>query len=106
MKILVQFEAGPNTRWLFSLDEVRKELERLARNVSCAMTEGPQPKVTAIVEEQTAAPALVLCAWCNPSRTEPGISHGICNFHKVRMEAELLKIKTEQPKETTCDLQP
>ena len=31
----------------------------------------------------------VVCAWCFPGDTRPGISHGICPRHKAEMEAQL-----------------
>lgn len=100
MKILLQFEEGPNTRWLFPSGDVRKAVESLGRNIAHALTDGSVPKVSAIIEESKVPE--VICAWCSPGVTRPGISHGICTFHKEAM----LKQKTEQPKETTCDLQP
>ena len=99
MKILVQFESGPNTRWLFRADEVRKQLEGMGRSVARAMSDGSLPRVTAIVEEQQTDELVKVCAWCKPGVTAPNITHGICQYHKQAMLAELAARKTAQQPE-------
>jgi uncharacterized protein with GYD domain len=100
MKILVQFQTGPGTRWLYRPDEVRKQLEQMGVSVAHAMSEGAMPKVTAIVEEdKPMTKPLTVCAWCSPGVTGPNVSHGICQFHKNAMLAQLPKTENaEQPK--------
>ena len=37
----------------------------------------------------------VVCAWCFPGNTRPGISHGICPKCRAEMEAAALDVPME-----------
>ena len=56
LKILVQFQFADDTRWPFGPEAARKLLRHQAEVVGKVMTEGPEPQVTAVLEESAPQP--------------------------------------------------
>lgn len=52
---VLQFDSAPDTRWLYSDEEVAEKLQQLARQVGILATDGPQPLATVVKLDDTPA---------------------------------------------------